>query len=323
MSVISFPPRPARFAGVQIIDLDPQPRVENPHSTNCGVLVDSTSLYANPFETDAHSAQHDRAGAAVRYAVWLAGNAAALGALAPLVGRDLGCSCALSDPGCHRGVLLDILNPPHCGGGGNAMGLTVRRPWASMLLVPEQVGGKTVDNRTWATDYRGPVLIYAGSRVDAAGVEACEAAQFDTAWHVKQQGWLGAAVLVDVHRARGQCCRPWGHRSRRDRPIYHWVFDHPHRLARRPWLGRGFEGLRQTSWSVLLHADAHRIVRPAHGRRLSFTERKQCDEHPRSEMCGDPTAGWSYSSGNQQVHRAITSARSGQHTGASPNRSGV
>jgi len=257
-------PRPARWAAVEgIVDLEPHALRSGPAGRHRGVYIGPGSPYANPFDPDGGADDATRVGAALRYAVWLAGNRDLLARVHGLRGRDLACSCPLDDPGCHRRVLLDVCNPPPGAAGGDAMGLTVRRPWASLLLVPAQFGGKSVDNRSWATDYRGPVMIYGGALVDEAGVLAAQHAGLDADWHAAQQGWLGGAVLTDVHPARGNCCQPWGRPARRDRPNYHWVFDHPHRVARRPWAHRGFEGLRPTSWSVLLHGDAHRIVHGA------------------------------------------------------------
>jgi hypothetical protein len=259
MTATVIAPRPARWSKVEgIVDLEPSAVCAQGWVPHRGVAVGVGSCYANPFEP-AYADDVARVGALMRYAVWLSGNSPLLESMRPLRGRDLACQCPVSDPGCHRRVLLDVCNPPP-GPGGDAMGLTVRRPWASLLLVPGQFGGKTVDNRSWSTDYRGPVLIYGGTRVDEAGLHAARAANLDADWHVEQQGWLGGAVLTDVHLARRGCCRPWGRSGRRDRPNYHWVFAHPHRLARRPWAQRGFEGLRATSWSVLLHGDAHRIL---------------------------------------------------------------
>ena len=36
--------------------------------------------------------------------------------------------------------------------------LSIRQPWANAIVYH----GKDVENRTWATNYRGPVLIHAG-----------------------------------------------------------------------------------------------------------------------------------------------------------------
>jgi hypothetical protein len=38
--------------------------------------------------------------------------------------------------------------------------LSIRQPWAHLIAN----GIKTIENRTWRTDYRGPLLIHAGAR---------------------------------------------------------------------------------------------------------------------------------------------------------------
>lgn len=40
--------------------------------------------------------------------------------------------------------------------------LSIMQPWASMIVL----GYKPVENRTWKTSYRGPLLIHAGKRFD-------------------------------------------------------------------------------------------------------------------------------------------------------------
>jgi hypothetical protein len=254
MATIPALPRSARWATVQLTDLDPQPRWQHPgqDAPRGAQSVTAPGRFANPFEATASSAD-DRIGGLVKFGVWLAGQRDLLADVRGLAGRDLSCTCALDDPACHRSVLLDVANPPASAfaADGRAMALTLRRPWASLLLVPEPLGGKTIENRTWATDYRGPILIYSGTRIDQAGIDAARRAGLDADWHTAQRGWLGAAALVDVHRARN-CCQPWGQpQGRRDVAIYHWVFAHPHRLGERTW-GRGFSGLRAASWSALV-----------------------------------------------------------------------
>jgi Domain of unknown function (DUF4326) len=195
-----------------------------------------------------------RAAAVTEYAIWLAGRADLLSAAgAELAGANLACTCALGSGPCHRDVLLDIANPPTntFTAAGHAMGLTVRRPWASMLLVPEQLGGKTIDTRSWSTDYRGPVALIAGTRIDERGLAVAQARGLDADWHRDQTGWLGAAVLVDVHAVRRGCCAGCGRVDRTGIGLYHWVFTAPARLSLRSF-GRGFLGLRPVSWSVLV-----------------------------------------------------------------------
>lgn len=197
-----------------------------------------------------------RAAAVTEYAVRLAGRADLLRAARDeLVGYDLACTCPLESGPCHRDVLLDIANPPAnpFSAGGRAMGLTVRRPWASMLLVPNQCGGMTIDARSWGSDYRGPVALIAGTRVDEYAIAAAEARGLDADWHLSQTGWLGAVVLVDIHRVRRGCCA--SRRRREDIRLYHWVFTAPARLALRTY-GRGFFGLRPVPWSVLVRHSA-------------------------------------------------------------------
>ena len=238
------PGRPARFEPAQPTPLDPGPVRQRagvpppPHA----VWVGSGSKWAG------RPVNGRWAAAVVEYSVWIAGRADLLAAArAELAGYDLVCECPLEMP-CHRDVLLDIANPPAdpYAAGGRAIGLTVRRPWASMLLMPLAAGGTGIHASSWSTDYRGPVCIYGGSRIVDSGVAAARATGLDADWHVKQRGWLGAAVLADVHRAGPRCC----HTRWADHRLYHWVFRSPGRLAL-PAFGRGFIGLRPLSWSVL------------------------------------------------------------------------
>jgi hypothetical protein len=250
----------ARWAPAEVTDLDPQPihLRRGARLPERSVWVGRESRWANPFGwCGAELDRESRTVAVAQYGVWVAGRAELLAAArSALAGRDLACSCPLGAP-CHRDVLLDLANPPanSFAAGGRAVGLTMRRPWGSLMLVPEELGGKRVENRSWATDYRGPVLLHAGTRVDGTGLVAAQRAGFDANWHANQAGWLGATVLVDVHPARRRCCAPWGHSGRPDKPCYHWVFRGAARLAS-PTFGRGFPGLRPVSWSVLVRRRA-------------------------------------------------------------------
>lgn len=42
--------------------------------------------------------------------------------------------------------------------------LSVRQPWAALIVE----GTKPVENRTWRTNYRGPLLIHAGRKPDVS-----------------------------------------------------------------------------------------------------------------------------------------------------------
>lgn len=45
--------------------------------------------------------------------------------------------------------------------------LSIRQPWAWLILY----AGKDIENRTWSTRFRGPVLIHAGKSPDYAAID--------------------------------------------------------------------------------------------------------------------------------------------------------
>lgn len=45
--------------------------------------------------------------------------------------------------------------------------LSIRQPWAWLIVN----GHKDIENRTWPTNYRGPILIHTGLKADRAGYE--------------------------------------------------------------------------------------------------------------------------------------------------------
>ncbi len=121
--------------------------------------------------------------------------------------------------------------------------LTIRQPWAWAITC----GLKRVENRTWSTNYRGPLLIHAGKTVDvgafsnylirdAAARVALHAGLSPTMTVERNRRLLtakahitGAFValgqLVDVHKDTGRCCQEgWAERSiPYALEVYHWV----------------------------------------------------------------------------------------------------
>lgn len=75
--------------------------------------------------------------------------------------------------------------------------LSVRQPWASLIVL----GAKDVENRTWRTSYRGPLLIHASQRVephDAAYLAAAMRAEgLDWPDVLQTGGVVGVATLTD------------------------------------------------------------------------------------------------------------------------------
>jgi len=73
--------------------------------------------------------------------------------------------------------------------------ITVRQPWASAIIW----GGKNVENRSWPTDYRGPLVIHAAKKLSPSfEVEFCKSLGIDYAEAAALRGHvLGMVDLVD------------------------------------------------------------------------------------------------------------------------------
>ncbi|MDA8231309.1 MAG: ASCH domain-containing protein [Magnetospirillum sp.] len=73
--------------------------------------------------------------------------------------------------------------------------LSIRQPWANRILV----GGKDIENRTWRTSFRGPVLIHAAQAIDPFAGE-------DAALGMRRGGIVGVMEIVDCVT---QSASPW------------------------------------------------------------------------------------------------------------------
>lgn len=75
--------------------------------------------------------------------------------------------------------------------------LSVRQPWAWLIVN----GYKDIENRTWQTSYRGPLLIHAGQRVDLDGIRWLRTVEKDADVVVPDAfptgGIVGIVTLVD------------------------------------------------------------------------------------------------------------------------------
>jgi len=90
--------------------------------------------------------------------------------------------------------------------------LTVRQPWAGAI----SLGVKRVENRTWRTNYRGPLLIHAGSQAE-------QDAEFPPGVEPASSPVLGAIIaivdLTDCHYD-AICCGVWAQCC-----LWHWRLD--------------------------------------------------------------------------------------------------
>ncbi len=93
------------------------------------------------------------------------------------------------------------------------LALSIRQPWAWLIVN----GFKPIENRTWATPYRGPLLIHAGKTLRPADYDAAmlfiEAfVNPDLVHQVPDMdelplgGFVGVATLVDCVR---ESASPW------------------------------------------------------------------------------------------------------------------
>ncbi|MGW1557596.1 ASCH domain-containing protein [Streptomyces sp. NPDC002144] len=86
--------------------------------------------------------------------------------------------------------------------------LSIRQPWADAIAHQT----KRVENRTWPTAYRGPVLIHASATHDPYAVIYGPRPDVRSAI-------LAVARITDCHYSDdGRCCGPWG-----DERVHHWT----------------------------------------------------------------------------------------------------
>ena len=81
--------------------------------------------------------------------------------------------------------------------------LTLHQPWATLIAI----GAKTVETRSWATDYRGPLAIHAGKSKE--WLELCHTEPFQTKLLLAGIGFIGELPLgAIVCTVRLAACTP-------------------------------------------------------------------------------------------------------------------
>lgn len=114
--------------------------------------------------------------------------------------------------------------------------LSIRQPWAWLILH----AGKDVENRTWRTSYRGPLLLHAGAWDDGetpAWLRRAFNVDIPDGTVLERGGVVGLAYLVDCVRSSASQWfeGPWG-----------WVLRDPQPLPFFPLKGK--LGLFRVSW---------------------------------------------------------------------------
>ena len=145
--------------------------------------------------------------------------------------------------------------------------ITIRQPWAHLIVK----GSKNIENRTWRTSYRGPVLIHASLNVNRA---LCRKHKLDPS-SVERGGVVGMAELRDCvskHPSRW-FFGPYGFvlQNRRPLPFIKW---------------KGELGLREAPAKLLRQIpsrvlSAYRGRKPTKTRRASRLASKTTPKRPR------------------------------------------
>lgn len=128
--------------------------------------------------------------------------------MAKCISLILLCGCPCYDS-CHRKLIHELLLQrgittqelawPEIENPGILKALSIRQPWAWLIIN----GGKDFENRTWATQYRGPVLIHAAKGMTPKEyAEASDWADFcgvsvPPINELQRGGIIGAADIVD------------------------------------------------------------------------------------------------------------------------------
>ncbi|KAB7833551.1 ASCH domain-containing protein [Streptomyces mobaraensis] len=106
--------------------------------------------------------------------------------------------------------------------------LTIRQPWAAAITHAD----KRVENRTWGTRYRGPLLIHAAKTVNTSALRHDPLAAVVRGLQLDLGAVVAVAQVVDCHEPDGECT-PWSMTGQ-----HHLVLDDVTALAEPvPWTG--------------------------------------------------------------------------------------
>lgn len=125
--------------------------------------------------------------------------------------------------------------------------LSIRQPWAELIIQ----GRKTIELRTWATRYRGVLIIHAGYIVDE---EACKQFGLDPTT-IAHGALIGTVELVDIIALTSEQYEALydAHLATDDwpsEPLYGWQFQRP-QTFQEPLPAQGQPGLYTISDNLL------------------------------------------------------------------------
>jgi hypothetical protein len=106
--------------------------------------------------------------------------------------------------------------------------ISIRQPWAWAILH----AGKDIENRSWTTKHRGPLLIHAGLKIDPAGYDLLKELGYDPPdpRSLQRGGIVGRVDLAEVTEHSQS---PWAFPD-----CYHWQLTNPKPTAFTPVRGQ-------------------------------------------------------------------------------------
>ncbi len=139
--------------------------------------------------------------------------------------------------------------------------ISIKQPWAAAIMS----GLKRVENRTWATNYRGPLLIHAPLKDDPGAEEIVTSRGVEIPQDIARGAIVGIVDLVDVVRldSPGEASRaladdPWA-----NGPVC-WILENSRPLPE-PIPYKGQQGLFNVPDDVLEIDVSHHREHGDHG----------------------------------------------------------
>jgi hypothetical protein len=128
--------------------------------------------------------------------------------------------------------------------------ISVQQPWAWAILF----AGKDVENRSWRTNHRGPILIHAGKKIDKDGVKWLKEQGIEVPGDLPTGCYVGK---VDIIGCREIKVLEWDNSQRNKWASgpYCWILDQP-RAFNEPVPARGQLGIFRAPLEAAMQMEA-------------------------------------------------------------------